>query len=69
MIDKGYVVKAKQTQGDILHANPELITTFDHQSAEFESHGLKNVTLQHRNVCKEGFGDVSGVEAGQSLRF
>ncbi|OCF43427.1 tRNA (adenine-N(1)-)-methyltransferase catalytic subunit TRM61 [Kwoniella heveanensis CBS 569] len=29
---------------------------------EFESHGLSNVTLQHRNVCKDGFGDASGVE-------
>jgi tRNA (adenine57-N1/adenine58-N1)-methyltransferase len=34
-------------------------------SAEFESHGLSNVHLQHRNVCKDGFGDVSGVEAGK----
>jgi tRNA (adenine57-N1/adenine58-N1)-methyltransferase len=29
---------------------------------EFESHGLENVTLSHRNVCKDGFGDVEGVE-------
>ncbi|WVF67042.1 hypothetical protein IAT40_001785 [Kwoniella sp. CBS 6097] len=29
---------------------------------EFESHGLSNVTLQHRNVCKDGFGDANGVE-------
>jgi len=29
---------------------------------EFEGHGLRNVELSHRNVCKDGFGDVSGVE-------
>ena len=29
---------------------------------EFEEHGLGNVTLSHRNVCKDGFGDVQGVE-------
>jgi tRNA A58 N-methylase Trm61 len=30
---------------------------------EFEGHGLDNVTLSHRNVCKDGFGDVKEVEA------
>nr|XP_019004544.1 tRNA (adenine-N(1)-)-methyltransferase catalytic subunit TRM61 [Kwoniella mangroviensis CBS 8507]OCF68005.1 tRNA (adenine-N(1)-)-methyltransferase catalytic subunit TRM61 [Kwoniella mangroviensis CBS 8507] len=30
---------------------------------EFKSHGLENVRLQHRNVCKDGFNDASGVEA------
>ncbi|CAK9786663.1 tRNA methyltransferase complex GCD14 subunit [Cutaneotrichosporon oleaginosum] len=30
---------------------------------EFEEHGLKNIELQHRNVCKDGFGDVRDVEA------
>ena len=30
---------------------------------EFESHGLTNVRLAHRNVCKDGFGSVTGVEA------
>lgn len=30
---------------------------------EFEGHGLRNVDLSHRNVCKDGFGDVNGVEA------
>ncbi|WWC59901.1 uncharacterized protein I303_102463 [Kwoniella dejecticola CBS 10117] len=30
---------------------------------EFKSHGLENVRLQHRNVCKDGFGDVADVEA------
>jgi len=29
---------------------------------EFDGHGLKNVELSHRNVCKDGFGDVSNVE-------
>lgn len=33
---------------------------------EFESHGLHNVHTQHRNVCKDGFGEVVGVEAGRS---
>ncbi|WWC68912.1 uncharacterized protein I206_102848 [Kwoniella pini CBS 10737] len=30
---------------------------------EFQSHGLNNVRLQHRNVCKDGFADAKGVEA------
>nr|ODN85641.1 tRNA (adenine-N(1)-)-methyltransferase catalytic subunit TRM61 [Cryptococcus depauperatus CBS 7841] len=30
---------------------------------EFKSHALRNVRLQHRNVCKDGFGDEKGVEA------
>lgn len=30
---------------------------------EFESHGLSNVRLAHRNVCKDGFGNVQNVEA------
>lgn len=34
-------------------------------SEEFKGHGLNNVELQHRNVCKDGFGDASGVEAGE----
>jgi tRNA (adenine57-N1/adenine58-N1)-methyltransferase len=29
---------------------------------EFESHGLTNVNLSHRNVCKDGFGEVDQVE-------
>jgi hypothetical protein len=32
---------------------------------EFEQHGLTNVRLQHRNVCKDGFGDVDNVESGE----
>ncbi|ADV25205.1 tRNA (adenine(58)-N(1))-methyltransferase catalytic subunit TRM61 [Cryptococcus gattii E566] len=35
---------------------------FETALKEFESHGLTNVRLQHRNVCKEGFGDAQGVE-------
>ena len=34
-------------------------------SEEFKGHGLDNVELQHRNVCKDGFGRVSDVEAGE----
>ncbi|WRT65378.1 uncharacterized protein IL334_002321 [Kwoniella shivajii] len=30
---------------------------------EFELHGLDNVKLQHLNVCKDGFGDATGIEA------
>lgn len=33
--------------------------------AEFEEHGLTNVQLQHRNVCKDGFGDIENVESGE----
>lgn len=33
---------------------------------EFESHGLKQVQLEHRNVCKDGFGDATDIEGGQS---
>ncbi|KAK8861271.1 hypothetical protein IAR55_002090 [Kwoniella newhampshirensis] len=29
---------------------------------EFETHGLTNVTLQHRNVCKDGFEGANDVE-------
>jgi tRNA (adenine57-N1/adenine58-N1)-methyltransferase len=29
---------------------------------EFGSHGLTNVNLSHRNVCKDGFGEVDQVE-------
>lgn len=32
---------------------------------EFEEHGLGNVRLEHRNVCKDGFGEVDKVEAGK----
>jgi hypothetical protein len=32
---------------------------------EFESHGLSMVELEHRNVCKDGFGDAENVEAGR----
>lgn len=32
---------------------------------EFERHGLASVHLEHRNVCKDGFGDVDNVEAGK----
>jgi len=31
---------------------------------EFEAHGLSDIIkLEHRNVCKDGFGDVQGVDA------
>ncbi|TYJ56186.1 hypothetical protein B9479_003030 [Cryptococcus floricola] len=36
---------------------------FETALEEFESHDLRNVRLQHRNVCKDGFGDAQGVEA------
>ncbi|WVQ77453.1 hypothetical protein IAR50_007139 [Cryptococcus sp. DSM 104548] len=36
---------------------------FETALEEFESHGLRNVRLQHRNVCKDGFGDAQGAEA------
>lgn len=35
------------------------------KSEEFESHNLGNVELQHRNVCKDGFGELSDVEASE----
>ena len=35
--------------------------------AEFSTHGLHNVDVQHRNVCREGFGNQEGVEAGESV--
>ena len=32
---------------------------------EFKTHGLSDfVTVEHRNVCKDGFGDVDSVDAG-----
>jgi len=34
------------------------------ERVEFEKHGLEMVQLEHRNVCKQGFGDAQGVEAG-----
>ncbi len=37
---------------------------FTKTSVEFEQHGLGNVTLQHRNVCKDGFGDATDVDSG-----
>lgn len=33
---------------------------------EFESHGLTQVKLEHRNVCKDGFGDATDIEGGKS---
>ncbi|KAK4688101.1 tRNA (adenine57-N1/adenine58-N1)-methyltransferase catalytic subunit, partial [Tremellales sp. Uapishka_1] len=35
---------------------------FEKAGEEFVDHGLDNVKLEHRNVCKDGFGDASGVE-------
>lgn len=29
---------------------------------------MKNVELQHRNVCKDGFGDVENVEASEHIQ-
>lgn len=38
----------------------------DSHRIEFRDHGLEDIiSLQHRNVCKDGFGDVKGVEAGE----
>lgn len=37
---------------------------YEKAKVEFDAHGLDNVDLSHRNVCKDGFGEVSGVEAG-----
>lgn len=37
---------------------------YEKAKVEFDGHGLSNVDLSHRNVCKDGFGDVEGVEAG-----
>ncbi|BEJ11218.1 hypothetical protein CspHIS471_0106400 [Cutaneotrichosporon sp. HIS471] len=36
---------------------------FEKAGEEFVEHGLKNIELQHRNVCKDGFGDVRDAEA------
>lgn len=37
---------------------------------EFEEHGLNNVRLQHRNVCKDGFGDdITDAESSELLNF
>jgi tRNA (adenine57-N1/adenine58-N1)-methyltransferase len=38
---------------------------YEKAKVEFEGHGLANVELGHRNVCKDGFGDVSNVEGGK----
>lgn len=32
---------------------------------EFADHGLTQVHLQHRNVCKDGFGVLTNIEAGK----
>ena len=37
----------------------------DQARLEFASHGLDGIIqLQHRNVCKDGFGNVEGVDSG-----
>ncbi|WVR04118.1 hypothetical protein IAU60_001117 [Kwoniella sp. DSM 27419] len=50
----------------VLRPTPELWTlSLPHRTqilAEFDSHGLSNVTLQHRNVCKDGFNGATDVE-------
>jgi tRNA (adenine57-N1/adenine58-N1)-methyltransferase len=33
--------------------------------AEFESHNLANVRINHRNVCKDGFGEAENVQASE----
>ena len=33
-------------------------------SQEFAEHGMSNVTLTHRNVCKDGFTIVNTADAG-----
>ncbi|RXK35687.1 hypothetical protein M231_07060 [Tremella mesenterica] len=38
-------------------------TRYKTANVEFTNHRLDNVKLSHRNVCKDGFGDVSDVEA------
>ncbi|TXT11007.1 hypothetical protein VHUM_01758 [Vanrija humicola] len=38
-------------------------TRFEKAGEEFTEHGLTNVHLQHRNVCKDGFNEVKDVEA------
>ncbi|KAL1410132.1 tRNA (adenine-N(1)-)-methyltransferase catalytic subunit trm61 [Vanrija albida] len=38
-------------------------TRFEKAGEEFREHGLTNVHLQHRNVCKDGFNEVKDVEA------
>lgn len=36
---------------------------------EFADHDLSNVTLQHQNVCKDGFPNATGVEGGMSIEY
>ena len=44
-----------------------VIGGIDEDSAEFAQHGLSNVFSEHRNVCKDGFGNLSDIEAGECL--
>ncbi|ORY25237.1 tRNA methyltransferase complex GCD14 subunit-domain-containing protein [Naematelia encephala] len=73
----GSVIEAGTGSGSMTHALSRSVgkrgrvqsyeyhrVRWEKAKVEFEEHGLDNVILQHRNVCKDGFGDdVSGVEA------
>ena len=74
----GKVVEAGTGSGSMTHSLSRAVgpkgrvlsyeyheTRYKAAKAEFEEHGLSNVELSHRNVCKDGFGDQRDVEAGQ----
>lgn len=51
---------------------PPAITTYLHALAreEFRTHGMADIVqLEHRNVCKDGFGDAKDVDAGTHSAF
>ncbi|KAL7423500.1 tRNA (adenine-N(1)-)-methyltransferase catalytic subunit trm61 [Cryptotrichosporon argae] len=47
----------------IVHSFEYHLQRYETARKEFEDHGLQNVALRHRNVCKDGFEGAENVEA------
>jgi tRNA (adenine57-N1/adenine58-N1)-methyltransferase len=74
----GKVVEAGTGSGSMTHSLSRTVgphgtvhsfeyhkTRFEKAGEEFEEHGLENVNLRHRNVCKDGFADVTDADASE----